>query len=302
MKKALLVTNLTARSVSPRLKQVIQNALSADLELELADTSHRNHATELARKAATSGLDLVIAFGGDGTMNEVVNGLAGTDTALAILPGGMANVFCRSLGIPVDIVEATGYLLNRLKNYQTRSVNIGHMDGRYFVMSCGIGLDAATVRRTEANPSAKRKFRDWFFLWSAVRTAVSEYRGKDPYIHLSAGDVSEEVVLAVISNIGAFTFFKNWQVTITPQARIEEGLDVFSMRRFPITYIPGILISAFKTGSHVRHKHASYVHNVTSIALKSTERPFPVQVDGEFVGERTELAVDLVQDGLKILD
>lgn len=301
MQQALLVTNLAARTVSQRVKQVIVKALSADLKLEVEDTAARNHATELARDAADRGFDLVIAFGGDGTMNEVANGLVGTDTALALLPGGMANVLCRTLGIPSDIVEATGYLINRVKSAKTRKINVGRMDERYFVMSCGVGLDASTVRRVEANPVLKRKYRDWFFLYSALRTALGEYRGRRPYIRLAADDFDEDVVLAIISNTPQLTFFKRWPVTVAPRTRLEGGLDILAMRRLPIWYVPGLMLSVFRTGSHLGYREVRYLHDVSSARLESPDPPFPIQVDGEFVGDRTRLEVELIRDGLTIL-
>lgn len=302
MRHALLITNLAARTVSPRVKQVIVKAISADLKLEVADTQARNHATELAQEAADRGLDLVIAFGGDGTMNEVVNGIAGTETALAVLPGGMANVLCRTLGIPVDIVEATGYLLNRAKTGKTRRINIGRMDDRYFVMSCGIGLDAATVKRVEANPALKRRYRDWYFLAAAFRSAFAEYKGRVPYIRIVAGDMAEDVVLAVISKTPRLTYFKGIPVTVAPKTKLDGGFDVLAMRKFPVSYIPGLMLSVLKTGSHMGHKQVRYAHDVDTVHLVSTGQPFPVQVDGEFVGDRSEVKAEVVDGGLSILD
>lgn len=301
METALLIVNLEARSVSKRVKEVITKALAADLKLEVADTAHRHHATELARDAADRGFDLVISFGGDGTMNEAANGLVGTGTALTVLPGGMANVLCRAIGVPDDIVEATGHLLNRIQASKTRKINVGRMDGRYFVMSCGIGLDAATVRRVEDNPGRKKRFRDWFFIYSALQAAFSEYRGREPYIHLQAGEAADDVLLAVISNTPHFTYFKRWPVTVAPDARLEGGLDVMGMRRFPLMYIPRLTMGLMRTGSHLKYKHTLYEHDVKAARLVSADRPFPIQVDGEFVGDRTSLDVELVEDGLTLL-
>lgn len=301
MMQALLVTNLAARTVSLRLKQVIVKALSADLKLEVADTNARHHATELARDAADRGFDLVIVFGGDGTMNEVANALVGTETALAILPGGMANVLCRTIGVPIDIVEATGYLLNRIQAGKTRRINVGKMEDRYFVMSCGVGLDASTVRRVEENPAAKRRYRDWFFIYSALRSALGEYRGRAPYIRLDAGGEPEDVLLAIVTNIPQLTYFKKWPVTVSPMAKLEAGLDVLAMRKFPLRYIPPLFWSTLRSQSHTKWKQVVYRHDVTSIHLKSSGESFPIQVDGEFVGDRTELHIELVPRGLTIL-
>lgn len=300
--QALLVVNLAARTVSQRVKQVIVKALSADLKLEVADTQSRNHATELARDAADRGFDLVISFGGDGTMNEVANGLVGTDTAMAILPGGMANVFCRTIGIPNDIVEATGYLLHRIQAGNTRRVHVGKIDGRYFVFTCGIGLDAATVRIVEDNPAYKRRYGEWFFLYSALRTGVKEYRGSKPKrLRLEAGEVSEDVVLAVVTKGPQLTYFKKWPVKIAPKARLDAGFDVIALRKLPFSYVPRLLWSVFTSGSHVDYKHVVYLHDVSSLTLRSLSDAVPVQVDGEFVGERTRLDIELIRDGLALL-
>lgn len=299
--QALLVTNLAARQVSERVKQVIVKALTADLKLEVADTAGRNHATELAREAADRGFELVVAFGGDGTINEVVNGLVGTDTALALLPGGTANVLCRTIGIPVDIVEATGCLLNLLHSGKTRRINVGRIDGRYFALSCGIGLDAETLKRVRENPEAERRYGEWLFAWTALKTAFGEYRTKQPFIRLEGGEVSEDVVLAVVTNAPNLAYFKRWPVKVAPRARLEGGLDVMAMRRFPARYVPRMIWSLFGAGSHVDYKEVVYLHDVTTAHLRSSTEPFPVQVDGEYVGERVELEVELVRDGLAIL-
>jgi diacylglycerol kinase family enzyme len=299
---ALLVTNLAAKTVSEVVKQVIIKALSADLKLEVADTQGRNHATELARDAADRGFDLVISFGGDGTMNEVANGLIGTETALAVLPGGMANVFCRTIGVPNDIVEATGHLLNRLQAGKTRRVHVGRIQGRYFVYTCGVGLDAATVKRVEQKPGRKQRFGEWYFLASAIRTSLREYRGKKPArIRLDAPGVSDEVVLAVVNKFPHLTYFKKWPVRITPSAKEEAGFDVIALRRLPVVYVPRLIWSIFTTGSHVKYKQTIYLSDVASISLTAVTEPFPVQLDGEFVGDRTRLDIELVRDALNVL-
>lgn len=301
MKQALLITNLKARSVSPRVKQVIEKALSADLKLEVAETEGRNHASELAREAAAQGFDLVISFGGDGTMNEIVNGLVGSETALAVLPGGLANVLCRTIGVPVDIVEATGFLLNRLKSAKTKPINLGRIDDRYFVLSCGVGIDAATVRRTEENAVAKKKYRDWYFVYAALQSAFTEYRGRKPHITLEAEGVYEQIVLAIATNVPHFTYFKNWPITLTPDAKLESGLDLFAMREFPMTYIPRLAWSIFRSNSHTGSKHSIHLNDIRSLSLSSSAETFPVQLDGEFIGERTDLKIELVEDAVSIL-
>jgi diacylglycerol kinase family enzyme len=299
--QAMLVTNLTARTVSPRVKEVIVKALSADLKLEVVDTESRNHATDLARDAADRGFDLVIAFGGDGTMNEVANGIAGTETAMAVLPGGMANVMCRTIGVPVDIVEATGHLLNRVKDAETRRINIGKMDGRYFVLSCGIGLDAETVKRVEADPVKKRKYRDWFFVYCALRAFFSSYRGREALFHLEADGISDEFMTVIVSNTPQFTYFKNRPVILMPEATLDGELDALGVRKLPTSWIPALAAGLLKTGRHIKKKYVRYMKGLESMRFESLGPALPIQLDGEYLGERREVEVELVRDGLSIL-
>ncbi len=138
--KVLLLVNSSASSVTPRTRVVIRKALSADHDVEVAETNRRDHATSLARGAAHDGVDVVVVLGGDGTLNEAANGLAGSDTALATLPGGSTNVFARTIGLPNDPIEATSDLLDALARGSIRPVGLGNVNGRYFLFHTGRGL------------------------------------------------------------------------------------------------------------------------------------------------------------------
>jgi diacylglycerol kinase family enzyme len=143
--RVLLLVNSSASSVTPRGKVVIQKALSADHDVTLAETNRRNHASRLAQGAAKEGYDVVVALGGDGTLNEAANGLAGTKTALAALPGGSTNVFARTIGLPNDPIEATAALLDGMAAEKIEEIGLGRVNGRYFLFHVGIGFDAAVV-------------------------------------------------------------------------------------------------------------------------------------------------------------
>ena len=149
--KILLIVNASASSVTARTRVVIQKALSADHEVELAETARRGHATRLARGAVSRGTDVIVVLGGDGTLNEAANGVAGTSTALAPLPGGSTNVFARTLGLPDDPVHATAVTLDALEASSVRLVELGSANGRYFLFHCGVGYDAAVVSQVERN-------------------------------------------------------------------------------------------------------------------------------------------------------
>ncbi|HMC79559.1 MAG TPA: diacylglycerol kinase family protein [Acidimicrobiia bacterium] len=298
MQEAVLITNLAAEATSPRVKEVIVKALSSDLRLEVVDTAAPGHATTLASEAARNGCELVVAFGGDGTMNEVANGLVGSDTPLAILPGGNTNVVCRNLGLPADIVGAIGHLLNGLRHRETRRISVGRTGGRCFLISCGAGLRAPV--NGQSHPSGGR-FPGRHLLESALHAAVRDRRGREPLMHLSAGDVSYDVVVAFISNTPQPAYVMGWPVTLAPEARLEEGLDVLAMRHLPLSYVPRLAWSSLAGGSHTRYKQAVYLHDLGSVRLCSSGPPFPVHLDGEFLEDRTEVEVEIIRDGLAVL-
>src|SRR3954447_25652696 len=146
-RRMLVIVNPYATTVSDRLKNLLVYALQGRYEVDAVETEARDHATELTREAAAEGYDVVVAFGGDGTVNEAANGLVGSKTPLTCLPGGSTNVFCRTLGIPNDVVDATEHLLRMADDFEPRMVDTGKVNGRHFVFSAGIGLDASVVER-----------------------------------------------------------------------------------------------------------------------------------------------------------
>src|ERR1700750_3328079 len=151
-RRMLIIVNPYATTVSDRLKNLVVYALRGSYEVDAIDTEARDHATELCRNAAREGYDVVVAFGGDGTVNEAANGLARPETALTCLPGGRANVYCRMLGIPADVVDATEHLLRIADDWRPRAIDLGEVNGRKFVFSAGVGLDASVVERVDAHP------------------------------------------------------------------------------------------------------------------------------------------------------
>src|SRR5437667_9849827 len=151
-KRMLIIVNPYATTVSDRLKNLVVYALRGSYEVDAIDTEARDHATELCREAAREGYDVVVAFGGDGTVNEAANGLAGSNTPLSCLPGGRTNVYCRMLGIPTDVVDATEPLLRIADDWRPRSVDIGRVNDRHFLFASGLGLDASVVERVDAHP------------------------------------------------------------------------------------------------------------------------------------------------------
>ena len=164
-------------------------ALQGRYDVQAVDTQAKGHAIELCREAAHEGYDVVVAFGGDGTVNEAANGLVGSPTPLTCLPGGATNVYGRMLGIPNDVVDATEHLLGLADAWRERRVDLGRLGDRRFVFSAGMGLDASVVERVDSNPRLKARFGPWYFAHSAVQDvpralrrapAAARRRGRRP--------------------------------------------------------------------------------------------------------------------------
>src|SRR5262249_37658878 len=160
----------SASSVTARARVVIQKSLAADHEVSVAETSRPGHATHLAQGAAAKGTDAVIVLGGDGTLNEAANGLAGTQCALGVLPGGSTNVFARTIGMTNDPIEATGELLAALGTGLggIESVGLGNVNGRRYLFHVGVGFDAAVVAQVERRSAIKRYLGHAFFAYAAI--------------------------------------------------------------------------------------------------------------------------------------
>jgi diacylglycerol kinase family enzyme len=129
-KRMLVIVNPYATTVSSRLKNLVMYALQSRYAVEAVDTEKSGHAIQLCREAASEGYDVVVAFGGDGTVNEAANGLVGSDTPLTCLPGGATNVWCRMIGIPRDVVDATEHLLRMADDFRPFPVDLGRAGDR----------------------------------------------------------------------------------------------------------------------------------------------------------------------------
>ena len=178
--RLLLIVNTSASSVTARARVVIHKALSADHDVVLKETNRRGHAARLAQGAAADGMDAVVVLGGDGTLNEAANGLAGSPTALAVLPGGSTNVFARTLGMANDPIEATSQLLSALNARSVERVGLGQLNSRYFLFHAGIGFDAAVVARVEKLAPLKRYAGPALFVMATLLTWATGYDRRRP--------------------------------------------------------------------------------------------------------------------------
>jgi diacylglycerol kinase family enzyme len=299
--RVLLIVNPVARTVSKPTLAVIEKALSADFRLEVAETKQRGHASELAAQALAEGVDLVVVFSGDGTINEVVNALAGSDCALGVLPGGATNVLVRALELPTDPVECTGVLISKALDDEAWKLNLGRADGRYFAVNCGAGIDAAAMRRLERKfPDTKQKF-DRAAFRSVARELMVGYAGKAPDLEFSVNGSDPLPSLSVmVGRTDPYTFYKERGLRMTPDASLGSGLDVLSIRRLNRRNVPRIAWQVFGSARHVRGRDIDYVHDASHVVVTATE-PFPVQVDGDPLGDHRRLEVELAPEALWVV-
>src|SRR5436305_13582181 len=224
--RLLLIVNTSASAVTARARVVIRKALSADHNVTTAETSRRGNATRLAQDAAAAGYDAVVVLGGDGTLNEAANGLAGSPTALAILPGGSTNVFARTLGIAQDPVEATGELLSALARGSRRRVGLGSVNGRYFLFHVGMVFDAAVVSQVERRAALKRYAGHPLFIWAAFSTWFRHYDRSRPRlrVEIPGREPVEDGYMAICLNSNPYTFLGSIPLDLAPEADLDRRL------------------------------------------------------------------------------
>jgi diacylglycerol kinase family enzyme len=303
-RRALLIVNPFATAVSDRLRNLVVHALAARYEVEAVATEARGHATEIAAQAAREHYDVVIAFGGDGTVNEAANGLAGTGTPLSCLPGGSANVFCKLLGIPAEIVDATQHLLAVADAFAPRQVDLGEVDGRLYTFSAGIGMDADVVRRVDSRPRLKARFGPYFFLAAAVGTFARRYLVRAPRMFVSVGSETVAGVTTIVQNANHYTYFHDRPIDLASGASLDGGtLSCVVLRRASLLGASTLLARAvIGEGRVVRHRQVASFANVTSLTVSSaTGRPLPLQVDGDHIGEVTEARFTIRPGALSVV-
>jgi diacylglycerol kinase family enzyme len=298
-KRMLIIVNPYATTVSDRLKNLVVSALEGRYAVETIATEAQNHATEIGREVRDHGYDVVVAFGGDGTLNEVVNGLAGTDVPVSVLPGGSTNVVCRTLGIPNDVVDATEHLLAMVDDWAPRRIDLGKVDDRHFVFSCGAGIDATVVKRVDAHPRLKSAAGPYYFTWAAVSAFYRSYLFNPVRMAIETADGDRaEGVTALAQNSDPFTYFASRPVRVCEGVQIDDGtLAVGVLERAAQRDMPGLISRLFsEKRPAASHRRIEQFAGVSAAAIESTSkaddgnpRPFPIQVDGDYIGEKTRI-------------
>jgi diacylglycerol kinase family enzyme len=261
-------------------------------------TTSRDTGINIAAAAAEAGAPLVIAFGGDGHVNEVVNGLAGTGVPLGIIPGGTMNVFARALGVPLDPFDAIDHLLGALER-PARTVPLGRMDDRYFTFSAGCGFDAEAAERVERYVPAKRRFGEAFFYWSAFRVLAGSMALRSPTMVVSGPFGEVEVAMAIACNAGPYAYIAGRPIHIAPDVSLDKGIDLFAMRRMRVEALPLYAWTSVTSGHFTDHPDAFYAHDLSSFEIRA-DRPFARHVDGEPLSAHDRAVFSVEKDVLQV--
>ncbi len=317
----MLLVNPKATTTNARTRDVLIRALGAAVELSVEETRYRGHAASLAATARAKGFDVVAVLGGDGTINETVNGLLnpvngeplplGADPSagrpgLIVIPGGSANVFARALGLPNDPVESTGQVLEALREGRRRTVGLGQAlwegESRYFTFCSGMGYDAEVVRAVEGLRGTGRKATPTRY----VNTALRHYLATDkrhPAMTVTGPGIPAAggVFMAIISNTSPWTYVGSRPVRPTPWASFETGLDLLGLRRMgPLTLASVIRHILTESDILPSGRHLVQLHDEAEITL-TADRPVAFQLDGDYLGERETVTFRSTPNALQVL-
>lgn len=316
--RGLLVVNLHATTTSPRVTDVLVHALADELDLTVVRTEHRGHAYELGAQARRDGLDVVCTLGGDGTINEAVNGMLadgpGDDVPLlAPVPGGSANVVARSLGLPADPVEATGTLLEAVRENRTRRIGLAtaivtRPDGareprRWFLANAGLGIDAEIIAAMEADRSSGHEATPARYLLTTLRQYFLHTDRREPALaaDLPGRDAVDGIFLAIVQNTSPWTYLGPLAVNPCPGASYDTGLDLFAVRRMGVgsaLRLARRMLSGSSAGSTKRS--LTVIHDVMELRIRAV-RPTRLQIDGEGLDEVSVVDFASVPGALGVL-
>jgi len=314
--RALLVVNPKATTTSERSRDVLIRALRSAVDLRVEFTRRRGHAVALVRDAAQHGVDVVVTLGGDGTVNEAVNGLMGALPylppmdrttpadrlpALAVVPGGSTNVFARAVGLPKDWIEGTGVILEGLRAGRFRTIGLGRADDRYFTFCAGFGLDAGVIRRVERARSRGRVSTTALYL----RSTFGEYLATDrrhPAISLErpAETAVDALAAVIIQNTTPWTYLGDRPVSPNPDASFDLGLDVLGVRQLAVARTTRTVTQILSPRTNPHGRQVVQLHDVHEFTLLA-RRPEPFQLDGDYLGEREKVRFTSVAQALRVI-
>jgi diacylglycerol kinase family enzyme len=314
--RALLIVNPHATSTTSLRRDVIVRALSSAVELDVVQTRYRGHATSLAAQARNDGFGLVLTLGGDGTVNEAVNGILGDGTAagggalggtadgvpaLAALPGGKGNVFTRAAGLPADPVDATGQVLQALAEGRYRRIGLGLAGDRYFTFHAGLGLDAEVVRAVDGHRARGRAATTVLYLRMILRQFYQVTDRRHPALTLERDGHSPAgpLFLGIVSNTAPWTYLGRRPVYTSREA-FERGLDLFALRSLGTVSTLRTASQLLSAAGEPHGRSVLTLHDQAEMTLTAA-RPVAFQLDGEYVGEQESVRFLSVPEALRIV-
>jgi diacylglycerol kinase family enzyme len=307
--RGLLIINRHATSMTGTVTDLAVRSLAGLVDLDVERTQYRGHARELA--AAARG-DLVIVLGGDGSINEVVNGVMSRDDdgpggggrpLIAVIPGGGANVFARALGLPVDAAAAISRVREVIAAGRYRTIGLGLAADRYFTFSAGVGFDAEVVAEVDRLRAEGRRESASLFVRTIMRQLYSGTDRRRPALTLERDGEPPvaDLFMTIITNRSPWTYFRSRPLLPVPNPDFNSGLDLLALRRLRLTTI----VSAVGQMLYVRNRPARgrdllSVQGMESLTLRSV-RPIAFQVDGEYLGETEAVKFQFVPHALRVV-
>lgn len=304
--RGLLIVNPQATTTTGNSADLAIRSLAGLVDLDVEHTRYRGHARELA--AAARG-ELVIVLGGDGAINEAVNGIMvrppeqAEAPLLAVIPGGGGNVFAQALGLPADAAAAIARIREVIKEGQYRTIGLGLAGDRYFTFSAGLGMDAEVVREVERLRASGHRESPALFLRTMVRQYRSGTDRRTPALTLErAGQPSTpDLFMTAITNHSPWTYLHGRAVLPVPNPDFNSGLDVFALRKVRATTIVSAVgqMLLFRRRSP-RGRHTLTVTGLESLTIRSV-RPIAFQVDGDYLGETEAVKFQFVPHALRVV-
>jgi len=310
--RGVMVVNPYSSGLTSRRELAIVTAMRERMDVEIRRTERGGHAPQLTRELLDAGdVDVVISCGGDGTANEVLNGMdlaAGTADSrpdFAIVPAGGTNVLARSIGYPNHPVKATERLIDAIIERRTRAINLATVDERTFLFSAGVGLDAEVVKRMEKKRSGRRPsdaahLASIFGIFATSRFAL----GDRMTVTVDATGEQLRSAFVVVGNTTPMTYMGKVPLHFMPECTLEGGLDFLAPRRANALFVMRNAAQAMGVGRTrrrlVSEESMNLRHDVRAFTV-SCDEPQPIQVDGEYIGDRTQLRFGLIERAVNLV-
>ena len=297
----MLVINPRATRVGQRVVERVRTALDARFDVDLVSTEAPGEAVELCRSVGPE-VAAVAVLGGDGTVNEAANGLAGGEVPLACLPGGLTNVFARALGVGRDPVAAAKRLAAR--GAQVRSIDLGSVSGRAFLFASGLGLSATLTRRQAGGPRRPAQLVEAWALLAATRAVAAEV-GQPPRLRLTCGEISLEGTTVVFQNTDPLTYLRGRPLHVCEGAGLQtRSLSAMLLRgassRELFTLAPKVLSG--EPGAVACNDRVASLPGILAASVEALGGgTLSLEADGEYLGERVRADYRVLPAALRVL-